>query len=138
MAYPLLGVLPMIEQLFNDGAYAVSKQLMDLSVARHEVLAANIANAETPGYRRIDLAPDFAAKLQEQIRDGNVGQLSSKDIPFEVDRKAMSVRADGNTVQLDEELLKLSSNTLEFDVMSEFVSGSLKQLRMAITGRTTA
>ena len=45
-------------------------------------------------------------------------------------------RQDGNNVQLDKELMNMSANSLQYDTLTEFVSGSLKQLQMAITGKS--
>jgi flagellar basal body rod protein FlgB len=46
-----------------------------------------------------------------------------------------SQRKDGNNVVLDRELLAMNQNGAEFDALTEFVSGSIKQLRLAVTGR---
>ena len=46
------------------------------------------------------------------------------------------MRKDGNNVEVDKELLAIGKNVMEFDTLTEFVSGSIRQLRMAITGRT--
>ena len=47
----------MIEALFNQPNYQATKKLLDVSVLRHEALASNLANLETPNYKRIDVAP---------------------------------------------------------------------------------
>ena len=44
---------------------------------------------------------------------------------------------DGNTVNLERELMEISQNALEFDANADFVSGSLARLKMAITGKIT-
>jgi flagellar basal-body rod protein FlgB len=46
----------MIEALFNQPDYLAAKKTLDAVALRHEAIASNIANVETPGYRRIDLA----------------------------------------------------------------------------------
>ena len=45
--------------------------------------------------------------------------------------------ADGNNVQLDNELLQLGSNELQYETLADFVSNSLGRLKTAITGHTT-
>ena len=45
----------MIEALFESKNYQASKKLMDMTVLRQEAIAANLANAQTPGYKRVDV-----------------------------------------------------------------------------------
>ena len=51
------------------------------------------------------------------------------------DPTARSVRPDGNTVEVERELLAMNRNAVEYDYLTEVVSGNLKQLKLAITGR---
>lgn len=133
MALPLLCLRAMIEQLFSSANYQATKRLLDVSVRRHEALATNIANVETPGFKRLDLPKSFAAELNSRIR---AGQARSIEIPDLVeDTVTSSLRKDGNNVDVDKEMMALSKNSAEFDMLTEFASGSLKQLRLAITGR---
>lgn len=121
----------MIQGIFNQGTYAASKQLLDASIVRHEALASNMANIETPGYKRVDLPQDFAKQFASSLRGGGTAPAPT----LAVDTTAQSQRADGNNVSLDKELLSMNRNAAEYDVLTEFVSGSLKQLRLAISGR---
>jgi len=125
----------MIEKLFSNN-YAMSKTMLDVAAARHDALAANIANVETPGYRRVDVAKTFLQELQQQFKTGEATGASHKAM-IEIDSAARSTRADGNNVQLDTELLELGSNGLQYEVLADFVSGSLARLKTAITGRLT-
>jgi flagellar basal-body rod protein FlgB len=122
----------MIAQIFNQGTYAASKQLLDASVLRHEALASNLANIETPGYKRVDLPKDFEKEFASRLRAGG----SSPAPSLTVDNEAPAQRTDGNNVSLDHELLAMNRNAAEYEALTEFVSGSLKQLRVAISGRT--
>ena len=124
----------MIESLFSSTNYQAAKQLLDVATVRHEALATNLANVETPGFRRADLPKDFSAEFAAHFRSGDLAGAPGARIAE--DLTATSQRKDGNNVELDKELLAMSKNTAEFDALTEFVSGSIKQLRMAITGRT--
>ena len=124
----------MIESLFSNPTYAASKVLLDATTARHEALAANIANVETPGYKRVDLSKSFTETFEAHVRAGDATGIPQATV--EQDPDAMTQRQDGNNVQLDKELMAMSANTLQYDTLTEFVSGSLKQLQVAITGRT--
>ena len=126
----------MIEKLFSSDNYAMSKTMLDVAATRHEALAANIANAETPGYRRVDVAKTFLQELQNNFKAGEPGAPVGKTL-IERDAAARSTRADGNNVELDSELLKLGSNEMQYEALADFVSGSLARLKTAITGRIT-
>lgn len=123
----------MIEALFSDSNYVAQKKLMDATVLRHEALAANIANVETPGYKRVDLQKEFNEEFATRLRAGQP-ELTPKALVAE-DAGASAQRPDGNTVDLDKELLTMSGNSMQFETLGEFVSASLRQLRLAITGR---
>lgn len=124
----------MIEALFNGNNYAASKTMLDATALRHEALAANIANIETPGYKRVDLAKNFAQEFSSQVRAGKGAQTAQPALAVDMDAPAQ--RLDGNDVEMDKELLAMSGNSMQYDALTEFVSNSLKQLRIAISGRT--
>lgn len=133
MAHALLCLIVMIEQLFASPNYQATKQLLDVATMRHEALATNLSNIETPGYKRIDLPKEFAQEFATHLRSGGGTAPTPKLVQ---DATASSRRKDGNTVQLDKELLAMTKNEAEYDMLTEFVSGSIKQLKLAITGRS--
>ena len=110
--------------------------MLDATVKRHEAIAANIANAETPHYKRIDLAPSFRVELQSALASQNASQLTSLRPQLAVDPHALPVNRDGNTVNLEHELVEMSQNSLQHAVESQLVSASLLKLRLAITGKS--
>ena len=126
----------MIEGLFTDTNYLAAKKLLDMTALRHEAIASNIANIETPNYRRIDVAPSFSAELQQALAGKNPSQITSLEPHLEVDPNAVATSRDGNTVQLETELLNLQQNTMAHTLETQIVSSSLARLRMAITGRS--
>ena len=132
----------MIDQIFSGGSYQAVKQMLDMTSQRHEALAGNIANVETPGYRRADLdktaVADFQSKMREAAGTGNFAgttQTSQSPMRTVLDADARSLRPDGNNIEIDHELLAMSQNTVEYGTLTEFASNSLKCLKMAITGR---
>ncbi|HEY2801372.1 MAG TPA: hypothetical protein VGI85_12310 [Chthoniobacterales bacterium] len=123
----------MIDALFSDSNYVAQKKLLDATALRHDALAANIANIETPDYKRIDLPKNFNEEFAAHLR---AGEPQAMTLPALVeDSSATSQRPDGNNVDLEKELISMSSNTMQFETLSDFVSASLRQLRLAITGR---
>jgi flagellar basal-body rod protein FlgB len=127
----------MIEQVLGTDNYELGKRLLDAAALRHEALATNIANLETPGFKRIDLAPDFARQLADL--SANPGSFTPSDLQLTLaeDRTALSSRADGNNVQLDRELVELNRNSVEYDFLAQYTSDCLRRLKTAITGRVT-
>jgi len=90
---------------------------------------------ETPGFKRRDLPENFSVELRRAVdRDDfrRVKQLYPRSVE---DRNAKPVRMDGNTVQLDEEMLAMNRNALNYEYLSNSVGGTLKELTLAIKGR---
>jgi flagellar basal-body rod protein FlgB len=102
---------------------------------RHGAIASNLANVSTPGYKRVDLSKTFEDQLKSQISARDTQAVASAVPRTETDSLSPATRADGNNVQIDSELLAMTKNTTNFDVLTDFASGSLKQLRHAIIGR---
>jgi flagellar basal-body rod protein FlgB len=127
----------MIEAIFNQAGYLGAKRLLDVTAVRHDALASNIANAETPHYRRIDLAPSFRTELQNALASQDTARLRSLHPHLAVDNKSMPGNRDGNTVNLERELVEMSQNTLEHTVETQMLTASLSKLRMAITGKSS-
>ena len=136
LARTLQSVPRMVDPIFQSSNYQLSRTLLDASVLRHSAIAANIANAETPGYRRLDLAADFASELRAQVASGaSPADLRGVTPSLSEDVHARAVRPDGNSVEIEEELLAMNRNAVEYDFLTEMVSRNIKQLRLAITGR---
>lgn len=125
----------MIDPIFQSENYHLARNLLDAAVLRHEAIAANIANSDTPGYHRLDIAPDFARQLESKLASGELLHSGPVTPRLVEDASARSLRPDGNTVELEGELLEMNQNAVEHEFLSDIVSNSLKQLRMAITGR---
>lgn len=125
----------MIDHLLAQPNYQLAKQLLDATSLRHEALATNIANVETPGFKRLDLSPDFALQLEKIAAAGPAGAPVQLRPTVTEDPYARAVRPDGNSVELDRELIELSRNTLQYEFLTQFASDSIKRLKTAITGR---
>jgi flagellar basal-body rod protein FlgB len=136
VAPPVLNRRQVVDPIFQSQNYQLARKLLDATALRHEAIAANVANAETPGFRRMDLAPDFAVQLKAQFTSGgSLDRLASLQPKLAEDGSARSVRPDGNSVEIERELLALNRNTTEYHYLGEIISSNLKQLKMAITGR---
>lgn len=126
----------MVEPIFQSDNYVIARKLLDAAALRHEAIATNVANVETPGFRRLDVSSDFASQLKARLATGRLATEAATLKPqLMVDQTARSVRPDGNTVEIERELLAMNRNAVEYQFLSEVVSNNLKQLKMAISGR---
>jgi flagellar basal-body rod protein FlgB len=87
--------------------------------ARQEVIAANIANADTPGYKTRDVATEFSAAFAE-ARDAVV------EVP------GLAAKNDGNNVSIDREARQLAENTIRFNLAAQMLRTEIKNIRNAI------
>jgi flagellar basal-body rod protein FlgB len=126
----------MVDPIFQSSNYQLANKLLDVSVLRQEAIASNIANAETPGYRRLDIAPDFATELRARFQSGDIAGTHQLQPRLAEDAHARSMRPDGNTVGIDDELLQMNRNMVDHQFLTELISRNIKQLRLAITGRS--
>lgn len=127
----------MVNGMFNQENYVLAQKMLDASVLRHEALAGNLANINTKGYRRVDVAPSFQSELRSAVSHGKTADIRRVEAEIEVDQTARSVRGDGNNVEMDSELMKMSNNALEYEFLTQYTSNSLARLKSAIAGRTS-
>ncbi|HTA31737.1 MAG TPA: flagellar basal body protein [Candidatus Cybelea sp.] len=112
-----------------------AKKMLDVTLLRQQAIASNLANVETPNYKRLEVSPSFEAQLRQAVAGQNPGEIAGLQPELTVDTGAISGRSDGNTVQLETEMLKLNQNTVENALETQLVSSSLARLRLAITGK---
>lgn len=125
----------MIESLFNQTNYQATKAMLDGTVVRQQAIAANISNVSSPGYKRVDLDATFQKELSRAIQTGDADRLKTLRPGLELDRHAVARTADGNTVNIESELLAMNQNFLENSLHTRMITGRLLKLRLAITGR---
>ena len=79
---------------------------------RHNALAANIANAATPGYRRVDV--DFHGALAAALGSSDAKtRVAGTTFTTQADQAVGVTQADGNSIDIDAESAKMSANALE-------------------------
>jgi flagellar basal-body rod protein FlgB len=99
------------------------EQYMNVVSLRQKLVASNIANADTPGYKTQDL--DFQSSLQSAMSGGS---------PKTVQVSGLTTKNDGNNVDLDREARLLAENALRFNVASNLMKSSLNTIKEAISG----
>ncbi len=124
----------MIEALFNQPNYLAAKKSLDAVALRQEAINHNLNNLETPGYQRVDLAPDFEKELSRAASANDSREIASLKPTLAVDATARPASKDGNTVHLEDELMKMNQNAMTHSLETQLVTGALAKLRLAITG----
>ncbi|MCX6623318.1 MAG: flagellar basal body protein [Acidobacteria bacterium] len=97
------------------------ERYMDLLSARQRVVASNIANADTPGYKTQDI--NFEAEFRSAMADGK---------PQVADAPGLAAKNDGNNVNLDREARLLAENALRFNIASNLLRSEIRTMRTAI------
>jgi flagellar basal-body rod protein FlgB len=110
--------------------------------ARQEVLAENVANADTPNYQAHDLvAPDFSRQLSKVASVGLArtdpnhigGGAGGGDSDFATNAKERyEVRPRGNAVSHEDEMLKVGNNQLEYEAVTAMYTHSLGLIKIAL------
>ena len=145
-----------------DTYLGIHPQALQLEAKRNELLAANLANVDTPNYKARDI--DFKTALSAAGADSNVASSSSSSTPAlrtagsagatgaqgggalstagsgELDASAVKYRVpmasalDGNTVDEQLEQSAFAENSVRYQASLQFISGALRDLMTAITG----
>lgn len=128
------------EKMIDSGAYNyinVLQQATNASWLRNTILSNNIANVDTPYYKRKDV--QFETYLIEQMAGGdsldeNVDtvDLSTLNGTIYTDNSTLSYRMDGNNVDIDTENVELAKNQIKYNVMTDSISQEFSRLRTAM------
>lgn len=100
---------------------------MDLLSSRQKLVASNIANADTPGYRTQDV--DFEFEFMT---------LAKGQQPQAIEPQGLKMKPDGNNVDLDREARLLAENQMRFNMASVLVKTQLKTVQEAIQGGSSS
>ena len=97
---------------------------------RHKAIANNIANADTPGYKALDIS--FRSQLEDAIK--GKGSLPPPTLVFDSGSPIGGNRKDLNTVNIDQELADLSQNTILHNTYLQILITKFRILKSAISG----
>jgi flagellar basal-body rod protein FlgB len=132
-----------------DAALQFGTEALNLRAQRQEILASNIANADTPGYQARDI--DFASELNRALEKGRaqgsglqLAVTSARHIPAQTatppsldllyripDQPAM----DGNTVDMDRERTQFADNSLKYQTDLTLISSQIKGMMSVLQGQ---
>jgi flagellar basal-body rod protein FlgB len=133
----------MIDKL--DADLRFNREALNLRVQRQDVLASNIAHADTPNYKARDF--DFSSRLSQAMEQGRMGQSMSlattsarhlqgeaqampdEDLQYRVPTQSS---IDGNTVDMDVERVNFADNALRYESNLTVISAKIKSLLSAV------
>ncbi|MFH1987503.1 MAG: flagellar basal-body rod protein FlgB [Rhodocyclaceae bacterium] len=125
-------------------SFSVLSKALDLRTQRHQVLASNIANADTPNFKARDI--DFKSAMQNALASrADVGALSmavtssahqqgngmsgSGTLQYRTETQSA---VDGNTVDMDVERAQITDNALQYQILTQMISSKFQGLRSAM------
>lgn len=126
-----------------DRTVGVLQKSMDLHYRRHAVLSSNIANSETPNFRAREV--DFAGELAKAVDGQSAGALkvtNSRHLDITGSSRSAVIldhsqpmKADGNNVDLDLSLGKISENARAYNGAANYLTMKFRVLRQAAMGQ---
>lgn len=130
-----------------DNTIDILEKSLDIRTRKHGVILSNIANADTPNYRAVELVVEneMSKQMDNQKSNGlvrthpnhlskssiNINYINSSKISSS---KEITLRGDGNSVNMEKEMAELSENNLMYRVTSNILSRKFKGLLNAIQG----
>lgn len=129
-----------------DEAFRFHQTALSLRAGRQELLASNIANADTPNYKARDI--DFASALQGALAGSAARLEMAQSTPNHLAgtsnnsilgapalyRRPLQPSADGNTVEMDVERAQFADNALRYEASVKFITDEIKDVMQAIQG----
>lgn len=127
-----------------DSALGIHQPALEARVKRAEVLANNLANADTPGFKARDI--DFKAMMQKAQQDlGGLGMEKTDDRHMDTTSMAPDSEllyrvphqpsVDGNTVDAQQEQTRFMRNAMEYQASFQFLNSKITGLKKAISGQ---
>lgn len=130
-----------------DKQFQFHQTALNLQAHRQQLLASNIANADTPHYKARDI--DFRAALQGALQAAGTGGVAMRTThaghvangagsPLAAHtgyRSELQSAVDGNTVNMDVERAAFAENAIQYEASITFINGMLRSLNTAITGQ---
>jgi len=131
----------MLNSLFQSTTIPVLEQVVNFAEARHHVLAGNVANLDTPGYRAQDLSPAmFQARLKQEIEH----REQAASLGYEPSEPATLGRPqsmdgflyhDDSNDSLEQQVAEISKNQMQHNMALAIMSSQFRLLQAAISER---
>jgi len=127
--------------------FSMLRTRLEYAQERQRVLAENVANSDTPNYRGRDLvAPKFEAPSMlaatpvtqvalSRTTDGHIGGLGLSGTQFRSETDKYEVRPTGNAVNLEDEMMKVAANQMDYQAATALYTRSLNLIKTALGKR---
>lgn len=125
---------------FIDQAFGTSPQALSILSKRSELIAANLANSDTPGYKAKDIDFRSALATAKNERAGSMmatDKMHMSDSALEQSigyRNPTQPSLDGNTVETDREHAAFMENSIRYQASLNFMDGKIKSILLALRG----
>jgi flagellar basal-body rod protein FlgB len=131
--------MPTNETMIETPLMRGLERALDQAAFRHQVLATNVANVDTPGYRTRDV-PTFTGEIERAMADSSDGDvpLLPAMTPVAREVRGLMERPDGNNVSVERESLLLAENQLRFQAAAAFLKSEFHRLSLAINGGSSS
>lgn len=137
----------MLEQIVGNKALDVMQRGMGAANLRHEVISHNIANVNTPYFKKSNVV--FEELLAKELDLDDTGRMkvvrtNDRHMPIAFRGRALakieldessSMRYDKNNVDIDVEMASLAKNSLYFNALARQVGGQFSRIRSVLTGQ---
>jgi flagellar basal-body rod protein FlgB len=112
----------MLDKILNSKN--IIHKALDATWERNEVISQNIANVDTPGYKRKTVS--FEEELREAMesKDFKKSDVDRIEIKVTVENRNLSMRLDGNNVDIDSEMAALAKNTIQYNTFTQMAGNS--------------
>ena len=131
------------EMMFNRKPDIMLRMMLDKSALHQRVIASNVANVGTPGYERLGVSFEEelmkASRLGDKLKTTNPRHIPHPEWHKEIKPEVVAIENgywNGiNNVNIDEEMVDLAKNQLDFNIGSRLLNLRFNALRTAIRGR---
>ncbi len=115
------------------GSSRILEKSLDACWLRQEVISQNIANYDTPGYKRKVVS--FEEQLSEALDTRNRRNVNVDNIDIRVreDHSNLRMRLDGNNVDIDSEMSSLAKNSIKYNVLIQSLNAGFKRYKTVIS-----
>jgi flagellar basal-body rod protein FlgB len=118
-----------LDNLFNPHLNHLQRAMTKTS-QRHSLLGANLANVNTPGYKRRDL--DFSIQLDSELSRRNPRMEQWRQNNAMRNQSGGSLRPDGNNVDLEQEVMSIAETELRYQALTDMTNRYFTGLRNVI------
>ena len=117
---------------------------LDASWVRNEVVSENLANVDTPGYKRkvvefesllkdaLENRLDMKTSHSRHIRNDAASVINSTGARIKRENKDFNLRLDGNNVDIDNEMSALAKNTIKYNTLVQSLNLSMRRIKMSV------